>query len=172
MPRAKPQSTGSDPLAEDQAFAFAAEALHKAHSIIEVDPETPAIEASPHDLGGDTPSIGAGMASRLRDIGRRVIDARGAFTAELDDEIANMTRDHARNFARTEVALIAQEMHRQDLLVPESLIQKMAGIGLFGSSIPESYGGTEMGLLTMAVLTEELSTVSLVACSLITRLRS
>jgi (2S)-methylsuccinyl-CoA dehydrogenase len=45
----------------------------------------------------------------------------------------------------------------------------MAGIGLFGSSIPESYCGTEMGLLTMAVLTEELSTVSLVAGSLITR---
>ena len=162
----------SDPLAEDQAFAFAAEALHKAHSIIEVDPETFAIEASLHDLlAGDTRKlIRAGMAeSRLRDIGRRVIDARGAFTAELDDEIANMTRDHARDFARTEVAPIAQEMHRQDLLVPESLIQKMAGIGLFGSSIPESYGGTEMGLLTMAVLTEELSTVSLVAGSLITR---
>ena len=45
----------------------------------------------------------------------------------------------------------------------------MAGIGLFGSSIPEGHGGTEMGLLTMAVLTEELSSVSLVAGSLITR---
>ncbi len=45
----------------------------------------------------------------------------------------------------------------------------MAGLGLFGCSIPESYGGTEMGYLTMAVLTEELSTVSLVAGSLITR---
>jgi (2S)-methylsuccinyl-CoA dehydrogenase len=60
-------------------------------------------------------------------------------------------------------------MHREDRLVPEDLIQKMAGIGLFGSSIPEAYGGTEMGLLTMAVLTEELSSVSLVAGSLITR---
>ena len=68
-----------------------------------------------------------------------------------------------------EVLPIAQEMHRQDLLVPESLIQKMAGLGLFGCSIPESYGGTEMGYLTMVVLTEELSTVSLVAGSLITR---
>src|SRR5881397_768739 len=60
-------------------------------------------------------------------------------------------------------------MHRQDLLVPEDLIQKMAGLGLFGCSVPESYGGTEMGLLTMVVLTEELSSVSLVAGSLITR---
>ena len=60
-------------------------------------------------------------------------------------------------------------MHRQDFLVPEDLIQKMAGIGLFGCSVPDSYGGTEMGYLTMCVLTEELSTVSLVAGSLITR---
>jgi (2S)-methylsuccinyl-CoA dehydrogenase len=162
-----------DPLAEDQAFAFAAESLHKAHALIETDPETFALDEGFHDLlaGQNTRGmIRAGMNEAfVRDIGRRVIDARGAFTADLDDEIANMTREHARDFARTEVAPIAQDMHRQDLLVPESLIQKMAGIGLFGSSIPEAYGGTEMGLLTMVVLTEELSTVSLVAGSLITR---
>ena len=48
---------------------------------------------------------------------------------------------------------------RRTCLVPEDLIQKMAGLGLFGCSIPETYGGTEMGYLTMVVLTEELSTV-------------
>jgi (2S)-methylsuccinyl-CoA dehydrogenase len=105
----------------------------------------------------------------VRSIGARVIEARGAFSAELENDIANMTRDHARSFARTEVLPIAQEMHRQDFLVPEDLIQKMAGLGLFGCSVPESYGGTGMGYLTMVVLTEELSTVSLVAGSLITR---
>lgn len=162
-----------DPLAEDQALAFAAESLHRAHAAIETDPDTFAIDKGFHDLlsGQNTRGlVRAGMAgSFVRGIGGRVLEARGAFTAVLDDEIANMTREHARDFARTEVAPIAQDMHRQDLLVPESLIQKMAGIGLFGSSIPETYGGTEMGLLTMVVLTEELSTVSLVAGSLITR---
>ena len=162
-----------DALTQEQAFAFTAEILHKAHALIETDPETFAIDSGLHELlaGSETRGlIRAGLSeARIRDIGRRVIDARGAFRAELDDEIANMTRDHARDFARTEVAPIAQEMHRQDFLVPEDLIQKMAGIGLFGSSIPESYGGTEMGLLTMVVLTEELSTISLVAGSLITR---
>ena len=162
-----------DPLTEDQAFAFAAEALHKAHACIETDPDKFALDKGFHELlaGQNTRGlIRAGMADTfVSDIGRRVLEARGAFTAILDDEIANMTREHARDFARTEVAPIAQDMHRQDLLVPESLIQKMAGIGLFGSSIPEAYGGTEMGLLTMAVLTEELSTTSLVVGSLITR---
>jgi (2S)-methylsuccinyl-CoA dehydrogenase len=162
-----------DVLAEDEALAFAAEILHKAHALIETDPETFGISERLHErlAGPQTRKmIRAGMSeARFREIGRRVIDARGAFTAELDDEIANMTREHARDFARAEVAPIAQEMHRQDLLVPESLIQKMAGLGLFGSSIPESYGGTQMGYLTMCVLTEELATVSLVAGSLITR---
>jgi (2S)-methylsuccinyl-CoA dehydrogenase len=162
-----------DELAEDEAFAFAAEALHKAHATIETDPDTFALDQGFHDLLADNNTrnmIRAGMSdAHVRSIGRRVLEARGAFTATLDDEIANMTREHARDFARTEVAPIAQDMHRQDTLVPESLIQKMAGIGLFGSSIPEAYGGTEMGLLTMVVLTEELSTVSLVAGSLITR---
>ena len=162
-----------DALTEDEAFVFAADILHKARNAIEADPDAFGINSGLADVlqGNEIRNlIRAGMSeAKVRDIGRRVIDARGAFTAELGDEIANMTRDHARDFARTEVAPIAQDMHREDSLVPESLIQKMAGIGLFGSSIPESYGGTEMGLLTMVVLTEELSTVSLIAGSLITR---
>lgn len=162
-----------DELAEAQAFAFAAEALHRARSVIEQDPATFGLEAGVSKRLDDPDLralIRAGVAeSHLREMGRRVIEARGAFSAELDDDIANMTRDTARSFARTEVLPVAQEMHRQDLLVTEGLIQKMAGLGLFGCSVPESYGGTEMGYLTMVVLTEELSTVSLVAGSLITR---
>jgi (2S)-methylsuccinyl-CoA dehydrogenase len=163
----------ADRLAEEQAFAFSAEVVHRARNAIEADPGTFGIDEGLADVlaGNEVRNlIRAGTSeARLREIGRSVIDARGAFRAELDDDIANMTREHARDFARSEVAPVANEMHRDDMLVPEGLIQKMAGIGLFGSSIPESYGGTEMGYLTMVVLTEELSTVSLVAGSLITR---
>ncbi|MCH7953290.1 MAG: acyl-CoA/acyl-ACP dehydrogenase [Chloroflexi bacterium] len=163
----------ADDLVDEQALIFAAEALHKARNAVEADPDTFAVgDAVTTTLAADEARnlIRNGLSvTRIAAVGRRVIDARGAFTAVLDDEIANMTRDHAREFARTEVAPIAQEMHRQDHLFPEDLITKMAAIGLFGSSIPESYGGTEMGLLTMVVLTEELSTISLVAGSLITR---
>jgi (2S)-methylsuccinyl-CoA dehydrogenase len=167
-------STGkSDALVEDQAFAFAAEVVHKMRSTIAANTEDFALgDDVLTTVNGAEPAslIRTGMAeSRLRDIGTRVIDARGGFTAELDDEIANLTRDTARSFARTEVGPIAQDMHREDTLVPESLIEKMSGLGLFGSSVPESFGGTEMGLLTMCVLTEELCSVSLVAGSLITR---
>ena len=162
-----------DGTTEDQALAFCAEVVHKLRSSVDADPET-------FGLAPDVlkrlevrilrAAIRAGLSEAfVRSIGARVLESRGAFSAELDDPVANMTRDTARSFARSEVAPIAQEMHRQDLLVPESLIQKMAGLGLFGCSVPDSYGGTEMGLLTMVVLTEELSSVSLVAGSLITR---
>jgi (2S)-methylsuccinyl-CoA dehydrogenase len=162
-----------DPIAEDQAFFFAAEVLHRLRSAAEAHPGAWAIDPevlSQLNSSDVRAAITSGMSDDLvLSIGRRVLDARGAFTAELDDDIANLTRDTARSFARTEVLPIAQDMHRQDLLVPEDLIQKMAGLGLFGCSIPQSYGGTEMGYLTMVVLTEELSAVSLVAGSLITR---
>lgn len=162
-----------DSLAEEQAFIFSAEVVHKLRSGVEASADAFGLDAT---LRGaiDDPAVReivrTGLAdSRIQAIGRRVIDARGAFTAEVDDPVANLTRDTARSFARTEVLPIAQEMHRQDHLVPEGLIQKMAGLGLFGCSVPEAYGGTEMGYLTMVVLTEELSAVSLVAGSLITR---
>ena len=163
----------TDQLVEDQALAFSAEVVATVRAAAELHPDEFALDdqvlAKLRDAG-TTSAATAGLSdAHVRGIGERVIATRGAFAAEMDDPVANLTRDTARSFARTEVAPIAQEMHRQDHLVPEPLIRKMAGIGLFGCSVPESYGGTEMGLLTMVVLTEELSTVSLVAGSLITR---
>lgn len=162
-----------NPLAEEQAFAFAAEVAHRLHGTIDAHAQEFGLDDGVRDRLEDPEIralIRAGLDdSRIQRIGRGVLASRGAFEIDLDDEIANLTRDTARSFAKTEVLPIAQEMHRQDSLVPEGLIQKMAGLGLFGCSIPESYGGTGMGYLTMVVLTEELSAASLVAGSLITR---
>src|SRR5207237_8833154 len=38
---------------------------------------------------------------------------------------------------------------------------KIAEMGLFAASIPEQYGGTDMGYLVMVITTEELSAASL-----------
>ncbi len=163
----------ADALAEDEALAFSAEVVAKAWFAVDLHPELFELKHSVLERLHDPETarlVREGVSdSYIRAIGSRVLEARGAFTAELDDPVANLTRDTARSFARTEVIPLAQEMHRQDQLVPEGLIQKMAGLGLFGCSVPESYGGTEMGYLTMVVLTEELSSASLVAGSLITR---
>ena len=160
-------------LAEDQAFVFAAEAVHRLRGAVEADPDAFDFDDGLLERLNDAEVrslVRMGLSdARIGAIGAKVLEARGAHATELEDQVASLTRDQFRVFAKTEVAPIAQEMHRQDHLVPEELIRKMAELGLFGSSIPESYSGTEMGYLTMVVLTEELSAASLVAGSLITR---
>jgi (2S)-methylsuccinyl-CoA dehydrogenase len=158
-----------DAIAEQQAFAFAAEITNRLRASAHAHPDAFAINDR-LDTNELNALVRAGLDDALiESIGARVIEARGQHATELEDQAAALVRDSARNFAKAEVVPIAQEMHREDLLVPEALIQKIAELGLFGCSIPEQYGGTEMGLLTMCVLTEELSAASLVAGSLITR---
>ncbi len=108
--------------------------------------------------------------ARVRAIGRHAADSRGVNNAWLPEEDAVMVRDSVRAFATREVAPLAQHIHTKDELVPDSLISAMAGMGYFGMSAPEQYGGLGMGNLAMIVTTEELSRVSLAAAgSLITR---
>jgi (2S)-methylsuccinyl-CoA dehydrogenase len=69
---------------------------------------------------------------------------------------------------------LSEEIHRQDLIVPEQILGALVDMGCFGLSIPEQYGGLQpddqednMGMI---VVTEELSRGSLAAAgSLITR---
>ena len=148
------------------ATAFTAEIVQKLRS---------QAEAAPTDFGTDDRLLAADLSTakvlqtirsgmdeeRLRAIGRHTIETRGANRIWLNDETAEMTRDHVRSFARTEVAPLAERIHRNDELVPDELIRKISEMGLFAASIPERYGGTEMGYLVMVVTTEELSSASL-----------
>lgn len=90
----------------------------------------------------------------------------------LDDEVALVADTFAR-FAREQVAPGAEEVHRNNLDVPEHVIEGMAAMGAFGMSIPADRGGFQdpagPGFLAMAVATEELSRGSLMAGSLLTR---
>jgi (2S)-methylsuccinyl-CoA dehydrogenase len=106
---------------------------------------------------------------QLRAIGEQVARTRGSNEAPLDELMAQV-RESVRGFADSEIAPQAERIHRQDLLVPEAFIEKMAELGYFGMSVPEKYGGTELGNLAMCITTEELSRASLAAAgSLITR---
>ena len=107
---------------------------------------------------------------QIRSLGKSIIESLGVNNVNLEDEVATLTREMARDFANKEVAPIAQEIHREDLLVPDDLIKKFSEQGFFGSSIPTEYGGTGMGDLSMVIITEELSAASLAAAgSLSTR---
>jgi len=107
--------------------------------------------------------------SVFREIGAQVIDDRGRADWPLD-EMHDQVRDQVREFAANEVIPHAEHIHRNDELVPQEFIEKMSELGFFGLSVPEQYGGVEMGNLAMILTTEELSRASLAAAgSLITR---
>ncbi len=107
--------------------------------------------------------------SLLREIGAETAATAGRNDWVLD-EMHEQVRDQVREFGANEVMPHAEHIHRQDLTIPEEFISSMAELGFFGLSIPEEYGGVEMGNLAMILTTEELSRASLAAAgSLITR---
>lgn len=116
----------------------------------------------------------AGSSHALARLGCEVIAAPEALSWPVaDDEIA-MARDAFERFATSVVAPVAQDIHRGDLTVPESVLQPMRELGAFGLSIPEQFGGSATGgardNALMLAVTEVLSDASLaVAGSLITR---
>ncbi len=73
------------------------------------------------------------------------------------DETLNMVRDQFRRFAEEQVAPFAHDWHLQDEFIPMTVINQMSELGVFGLTIPESYGGLGMGKISMCVVTEELS---------------
>lgn len=116
----------------------------------------------------------AGGAGHLAALGVAVC----ANEEELGDvalgEQATIARDTFRRFAADVVAPLAQDIHRHDLTVPESLLGPMRKMGVFGLSIPEQYGGFAPAggdnTPLMIAVTEALSEASLAAAgSLITR---
>lgn len=168
-------ASGEDGLALDAAEIFAADVSARARSLMSRSLDEFGFDESFLSETLDTPEVlaairaGSGEA-RVRDLGKRVIEAGGANTSWLPDELDRMTRESVRQFATTEVEPIAQQIHEKDLLVPDSLISKMSELGYFAMSIPEEYGGGGMGNLAMILTTEELSRASLAAAgSLITR---
>ncbi|MGH3442996.1 MAG: acyl-CoA dehydrogenase family protein, partial [Nitriliruptorales bacterium] len=89
-------------------------------------------------------------------------------------EEREMIRDTFRRFADERVRPVAEEVHRNDLDIPDDLISGLAELGTFGLSIPADHGGMAEGsqedLVNMVLVTDELSRGSLgVAGSLITR---
>jgi (2S)-methylsuccinyl-CoA dehydrogenase len=173
--RARHEAGVGDATTDTMAAAFAAEVADRLRARVEGHREDFDVPDAVLARGlADADVQGAIRAAqheaRFRDVGREVIRTRGANNAWVDGDMAEMARDSARQFARKEVAPLAEKLHRHDDLVPESILRAMAELGYFGMSVPEEYGGQGMGNLVMIVITEELSAASLAgAGSLITR---
>jgi len=66
-------------------------------------------------------------------------------------------RDEMRNFADNEVMAQANEWHLLNSYIPLEIIAQMAELGVFGLTIPLTYGGMGLGKEAMCVVSEELS---------------
>src|SRR5215204_44640 len=76
---------------------------------------------------------------------------------ELTDE-QRLLRDTVRDFARQEVAPVAEELDRTKSF-PYELVRKMGELGLMGIPFPEEYGGGGADTLAYALAVEELTRV-------------
>jgi short/branched chain acyl-CoA dehydrogenase len=76
---------------------------------------------------------------------------------QLSDE-QRLLRDTVRDFARNEVAPVAEELDRTKSF-PYELVEKMGGLGLMGIPFPERYGGGGADTLAYALAVEELTRI-------------
>lgn len=110
----------------------------------------------------------------LEALGTEILARKGDLGPVVLPEATSMMRDTFERFARDVVAPQAETIHREDLTIPDDIIEGLKALGCFGLSVPERFGGLlpddREDTLGMIVATEALSKASLGAAgSLITR---
>ena len=101
---------------------------------------------------GNTPAARDRLVRLMRDNrGRATFGATG-----LDDDL-EMIRGQFRRYADEKVIPFAHDWHLKDALIPMEIVGELAGLGVFGLTIPEAYGGLGLSKASMVVVSEELS---------------
>ena len=116
----------------------------------------------------------ASDSEALERLGEALLARQGDLGPLELPEATRMMRDTFERFATDVVAPQAEAIHRQDLTIPDDIIEGLKALGCFGLSVPERFGGLlpddREDTLGMIVATEALSKASLGAAgSLITR---
>ncbi|MAI89928.1 acyl-CoA dehydrogenase family protein [Ponticaulis sp.] len=98
-------------------------------------------------------------------------DALGRATVEETglDETLSMIRDQFRRFSDDRIVPYAHEWHLNNDYIPMDVVKDMAELGVFGLTIPEEFGGLDLGKTSMCVVSEELSRAYIGTGSLGTR---
>ena len=161
------------------ALAFAAEAIVAVLARLQTIGLDLDLDLAPLDrLGTGTELRGLRRAvssgAALDRLGAEVAGGQAEVGHVAFDEPLALAQDAFRRFAAEVVAPQAEAIHRDNLTVPEALLQPLRELGVFGLSIPERYGGSRPNdhddTPMMLVVTEALSEASLAAAgSLITR---
>ncbi|WP_417806638.1 acyl-CoA dehydrogenase family protein [Thioclava sp.] len=113
---------------------------------------TPSDAAATLIASGNSNGARLRLVTLLQDVqGRSIFGQSG-----LDEEL-EMIREQFYRYAEDRVKPFAHEWHLKDELIPMSVIEELAELGVFGLTIPEEYGGLGLSKASMAVVTEELS---------------
>jgi (2S)-methylsuccinyl-CoA dehydrogenase len=124
-------------------------------------------------LDAALPFVEAHRSPAFLDTAATALVDTGTGPRHLPEEL-ELASETFHRFAADKIRPVADEVHRRNTDIPEPVIAGLAGLGGFGLSVPEAYGGFATGgeadYLGMVVATEELSWGSLgVGGSLITR---
>ena len=76
--------------------------------------------------------------------------------AGLDSTLEEF-RGQMRRFCDSDVLPHAHQWHLDNTYIPLDVIARMSGLGVFGLTIPEEFGGLGLGKESMCVVSEELS---------------
>jgi alkylation response protein AidB-like acyl-CoA dehydrogenase len=82
--------------------------------------------------------------------------ATSSATAGTDPEVRREIIETVRRFVDREVSPVVADLEREDRF-PAEIVEQMRGLGLFGVTIPEGYGGLGLDLLTYIGVIEELA---------------
>ncbi|HEX3700189.1 MAG TPA: acyl-CoA dehydrogenase family protein [Phenylobacterium sp.] len=121
----------------------------------------------PADLGVETerlqPVVAAlrpGAAQPVKDRIVALLDqARGRPSLEASglDETLEAVREQFAGFAAEKITPFAHGWHLANALIPLPLIEELGGLGVFGLTAPEAWGGSGLGKVAICVVSEALS---------------
>ena len=109
------------------------------------------------------------VRARVGELLKDALDSGDFGQLGLGEEALDMVRDQFRRFGGERVAPFAHDWHLRDVLIPLPVVEEMSELGVFGLTVPESFGGLGLGKLSMCIVSEELSRAYIGVGSLGTR---
>jgi len=103
-----------------------------------------------------TPNV---IHKSFNSITKRCFSGVGSIPIQLPEEVTQL-REEVRKFAEQEVLPWADKADKDDYFPRKELWTKFGDMGLHGMTVPEQYGGSDMGYLAHAICVEEISRVA------------